>query len=238
MKIIFILFLNVFFLSNIYSQAICNLSLNEEKLIGTCENSYFTNFEIDLDNTQFDSVNIFEQAPLHGTVTIDNNYKLDVDYVITNRSGLPQLLVETKAGWFTLDDLTFSETGISFVIDHDPDVPVTQVDLDIIKRAKELIQEEKYWHKQDDRKCDDDAENNCYSLFCALKIASVELEGNYNHRNAIMQKIRHSIADLYPNKEWNHRLMDFNNMSETDYKGLISLLNQVEKEVREELERE
>ena len=57
------------------------------------------------------------------------------------------------------------------------------------------------------------------------------MEGEYNRRNAIMQKIRHTIVDIFPYKQWQHRLMDFNNMPETNYHVLMDLLDRVENEV-------
>jgi hypothetical protein len=125
---------------------------------------------------------------------------------------------------------------LTFNIDHDPDVPVSETDLRIIRKTKELLKGESLWHKNDDRDCTDDIQEQRYSLFCALQSASIEVEGEYNHRNAIMQKIRHTIVTIYPDKVWEHRLRDFNNMPETDFTVLMDLLNRVESEVKSELE--
>ncbi|WP_175402823.1 hypothetical protein [Mangrovivirga cuniculi] len=51
-----------------------------------------------------------------------------------------------------------------------------------------------------------------------------------------MQKLRHTMVDLFPDKQWKHRLMDFNNIPETDCGVLMDLLDCVEKEVIPELE--
>lgn len=73
-------------------------------------------------------------------------------------------------------------------------------------------------------------------MFCALKIASTEVEGEYNHRNAIMQKVRTHINNRYPDKKFAHRLRDYNNMPETTYIELSSLLDAIENEVNYELD--
>ena len=83
----------------------------------------------------------------------------------------------------------------------------------------------------------DDAENKNYSLFCALYTASVEVEGAYNHRSAVMQRIRKTIVEIYPKKELEHRLRDFNNLPETDHKVLMDLLTQVRNQVNEKLKK-
>jgi hypothetical protein len=218
------------------SQGFCELELLDKKLSGTCKNSYFTNFEIWMDDNVLDSTRLFNQLPLSGIVVVNRKHKSEVQYELTNRAGFPQILFKTRFGWFTFDSLILAEDKLTFSIDHDPAVPVTELDLKIIRKTKELLSEEKSWHKNDDRDCKDDINNARYSLFCALKTASIDIEGDYNHRNAIMQKIRHTIVEIYPLKEWEHRLKDFNNMPETDFGVLMDLLNRVEEEVITELE--
>ncbi len=220
---------------SLFGQGTCELNLVDGKLLGNCENSYFTYFEIAMNDEVLDSTKLFNQLPLEGTVTINNKHEMEVRCELTNRAGLPQILFKTRYGWFTMDSLIIQSNRLTFKIDHDPDVPVTTKDLKIIRKATELLKEEKLWHKNDDRDCEDDIEKSCYSLFCALKSASIEVEGEYNHRNAIMQKIRHTIVQMYPNKEWQHRLRDFNNMPETDFNVLMDLLNRVESQVIIEL---
>jgi hypothetical protein len=221
---------------SLFSQGRCKLDLVDGKLSGPCENSYFTSFDINLNDEVSDSSALFGQLPLSGTVTFNNKNTVELTCELTERAGFPQILLKTRSGWFTMDSLQVSSNNVTFYIDHDPEVPVTMMDLRIIRRAKDLLKDEKSWHKNDDRDCEDDIENKRYSLFCALQTASIEEEGAYNHRNAIMQKIRHTIVEIYPNKEWEHRLRDFNNMPETDFAVLIDLLNRVEKEVAGQLE--
>ena len=230
---LFALFLSAI---SLFSQGTCELHLVDGKLSGGCQNSYFTHFELRLKDQVLDSTTLFNQLPLAGTVMINNQHELEVQCEVTSRAGFPQVLFKTQLGWLTMDSLRVQNNRLTFKIDHDPDVPVTTTDLKIIRKAKDLLKGEKSWHKNDDRDCEDDIENGSYSLFCALKSASIEMEGGYNHRNAIMQKIRHTIVQMYPDKEWEHRLKDFNNMPETDFDVLMDLLNRVESEVVKELE--
>ena len=219
----------------LYAQGTCKLKLKAGSLSGKCKNSYFSSFNINLELETLDSVSLFDQLPLEGTVIVSKKHELPLSCALTERAGYPQILFKSQLGWFTMEQLKIKNTSIAFNIDHDPDVPVTETDLAIIQRAKSLLGNEKSWHKQDDRDCEDDNEKHCYSLFCALQRASIEVEGAYNHRNAIMQKIRHTIVEIFPEKVWEHRLKDFNNMPDTDYKVLMDLLNRVELEVIEEL---
>jgi hypothetical protein len=225
--------------------------LENGKLVGTCENTYLIKgFEIEIMEIMLDSSTLFNQLPLNGKFTVDEKvYDAryvsteseafnDVRYELTSRMGFPQILIKTKVGSFTMDDLVINHDNISFSINLQPTPPVTKSDLTIIMKVKELLKSEECWHKDDDRDCEDDVDKKRYSLFCALKIASTEVEGEYNHRNAIMQKVRIYINNKYPNKVFAHRLRDYNNMPETNYNDLMNLLEAIENEVIHELENE
>jgi len=236
MKHLFSLVIFIISSSFIYSQGKCELFLKDGKLTGKCEKSYFTHFEIPLNVNKLDGSTLFNLLPLKGNVLTSNDLNLDLRFESTNRAGFPQVIFKTNSwGWYTMDSLLVDGYKITFTIDHDPKVPITESDFKIIKKTKELLTNKDSWHKNDDRECEDDIKNNRYSLFCALKSASIKVEGAYNHRNAIMQKIRHTIVKMYPNKKWRHRLLDFNNMVETDFTVLMDLLNRVEREVISEL---
>ena len=223
--------------------AYCSLFLKDGKLIGTCEKSFFTSFEINLTNQQLDSVSLFKQLPLSGIANVtyvpnskeNVDYKLKAEYDVTTRAGFPQILIKTSDGWFAMDNLKIFSDRITFEMDNDPDPPITTTDLMVINKTITLLQDEKHWNRNDDRRCKDDIENKIYSLFCALYSASVEVEGAYNHRSAIMQRIRKTIVDIYPNKELEHRLQSFNNLPETDHSVLMDLLTRVKNQVSEKL---
>ncbi len=223
--------------------ATCKLTLKDGKLSGECKNSFFTEFEINLTNHKLDSVNLFKQLPLNGTAKVSYipnsnekvDYELKAQYDLTNREGFPQILIKTTDGWFAMNKLKIYNDSITFEMNNDPDPPITKSDLLIIQKTKALLKDENHWNRNDDRKCKDDVANKIYSLFCALYIASIEVEGAYDHRKAVLQKIRKTIVEIYPNKELEHRLRDFNNLPETDHKLLMDLLTRVENQIIEEL---
>ena len=223
----------------------CKLLLKDGKLIGACTTSFFTEFEINLTNPKLDSVSLFQQLPLSGKARVSYipnskekvDYQLDVKYELTNRQGFPQILMKTSDGWFAMDSLKIHSDHIEFEMDNDPEPPLTASDLLIIRRTITLLKDEKNWNRNDDRKCKDDIANKTYSLFCALHLASVEVAGSYDHRKAVLQMIRKTIVEIYPNKELEHRLRDFNNLPETNHAVLMDLLTRVENQVINELEK-
>ncbi len=200
-------------------------------MVGTCENIYYAGFEIELDSsyTELDSSSFFGQFPRIGTINFKNKFTVPTEFTITNRAGYDQIMFRFRSNYITFDNLEIRSQSISFTVDNDPIVPVTEADLKIIRLAKDLLSEEMYWNKEDDRNCADDISNKKYSLYCAIRIGSLEVEERYNHRNAALQKLRHLIAEKYPNKVWNHRLMDFNNMEEIQYEDIINILEEIER---------
>lgn len=226
--------------TSLFAQARCTLLIKKDQLSGTCTNSYFDGFQIDLDREldQIDSAVLFSLLPLKGRTVVNQSAQLEVDYVITTRVGFPQLMAKSTPGWFTFDSLQFDHNALSFYIDLDPDVPFARSDLDIIQKTKALLSTPDQWHKNDDRNCEDDIENGSYSLFCALQASSIEVEGGYNHRNAVMQLVRHQINEYYPGRKWAHRLRDFNNIPETTYETIRAFLEQAEQTITKALKKD
>src|SRR5438105_1512486 len=98
------------------------------------------------------------------------------------------------------------------------DQPVTKDDLLILKRAEEILSDETKWNRKDDRTCQ--PEDKVWSLFCALQKASVETLGKYDHRRVALQEVRFVIKDLTKGREFEHRLMDFNNLPGTRFEDI------------------
>ena len=91
------------------------------------------------------------------------------------------------------------------------------------------------WHQKDDRNCDTDKLNNIWSLFCSIKIASIEKTGEYNHRGTVIQTTRNVIDELYPDHGYAHTLMDFNNDSSTRFEDIRRVLAIVKERIEKEL---
>ena len=97
------------------------------------------------------------------------------------------------------------------------DRPVTSEDLRILTRADEILRDESVWNRQDDRECNDDNARGQWSLFCALEKACVEVLGQYDHRRVALQEVRFAVEDATRGRQFEHRLMGFNNLPETQF---------------------
>jgi hypothetical protein len=105
--------------------------------------------------------------------------------------------------------------------------PVTKADLEIVKRAEAILDSASKWNRADDRKCPDGAKT--FSLYCALEKATLEVSGSFEHRGAAMQEARFVIDDIAKGRNYEHRLMGYNNdptTKFTDIQNVFRLLEQ------------
>src|SRR5579862_5557405 len=93
--------------------------------------------------------------------------------------------------------------------DSDVRPPVAPSDLRIVDRAGQILDSEAKWNRKDNRKCPGDAKT--FSLYCALEKATKEIDGEFEHRGAAMQEARFVVDEITKERDYHHRLMDYNN---------------------------
>jgi hypothetical protein len=114
--------------------------------------------------------------------------------------------------------------------DDDPEAhpPVTNADLRIVRRARQILNDSSKWNRADTRNCPADA--NAFSLYCALEKATKEVTGSFQHRGAAMQEARFVIDEIAPNrKKYEHRLMDYNNDPSTTFADIQKVFELMER---------
>jgi hypothetical protein len=118
----------------------------------------------------------------------------------------------------------------------DPDAhpPVTKANLQIVQRAREILNDPSKWNRADTRKCPDDAKT--FSLYCSLEKATKEVTGGFQHRGAAMQEARFVIDKVAPNRQkYHHRLMDYNNDPSTTFRDIQKVFELMEKRITQRL---
>ncbi len=115
---------------------------------------------------------------------------------------------------------------------EDKEQSVSNQDLQILQRAKEILSDESKWNNDDDRVCNDD--DTKWSLFCALKKATIETIGEYDHRRVALMEVRWIIHKLMEGEDFKHRLMDFNNTRE--FNDIVKVLDESIQQVQAKLE--
>lgn len=108
--------------------------------------------------------------------------------------------------------------------------PVSKTDLQIVARAGEILDSPAKWNRADNRKCPKDAKT--VSLYCALKQATLEVTGGFEHRGAAMQEARFAIDEVAAKRGYEHRLMNYNNDPTTTFDDIHKIL----KRTRERIE--
>jgi hypothetical protein len=106
----------------------------------------------------------------------------------------------------------------------DPKVrpPVTQVDLQIVKRAREILDSPSKWNRADNRQCP--AGPKTFSLYCALQMATNEARSKSEHRGAALQEARFVIDEIAADRDYEHRLMGYNNDPTTTFADIQEVL--------------
>ena len=170
-----------------------------------------------------------------GTLTYPNGKTTKIEYEIVRHRGTEDIYMKSSLGYFLWDYMSIQDGNLNFAIYWWYCPPATEVDLEIIEMVEKLLADPSHWHKNDDRKCEDDAESNQWSLFCALKHSSLEKTGEYNHRNTAIQTVRSIIDEIIPNHEFEHTLMDYNNAPSTKHADILHVLELSKKRIKQEL---
>jgi len=115
--------------------------------------------------------------------------------------------------------------------------PVTKADLQIVQRAREILNDPSKWNRSDTRECPDDTKT--FSLYCSLEKATKEVTGSFQHRGAAMQEARFVIDEIAPNRQkYHHRLMDYNNDPSTTFRDIQKVFNLMENHIAKRLPEE
>ena len=94
--------------------------------------------------------------------------------------------------------------------------PVSKSDVEIVKKARQILDSPEKWNRADNRRCP--LSETKFSLYCALEKATYDVTGDFAHRGAAMQEARFVIDDdLASKNDYEHRLMNYNNDPHTTF---------------------
>ena len=102
------------------------------------------------------------------------------------------------------------------------DQPVTGEDLKILERADQILKSAAVWNRHDTRECK--PQDKTWSLFCAMEKASLDVLGEYRHREVALQEVRFAVEDATKGIEFEHRMMDYNNLETTKFEDIKKIL--------------
>jgi hypothetical protein len=114
--------------------------------------------------------------------------------------------------------------------------PVSKTDLQIVARAEQILSSPAVWNRNDNRECPQGAKT--VSLYCALEQATMEVTGSFAHRGAVMQEARFAVDEIDGNRNYDHRLMGYNNDRTTTFEDMKHVFRRTRERIEERLSKE
>jgi hypothetical protein len=113
---------------------------------------------------------------------------------------------------------------------------VSRTDLQIVARAEQILGSPAVWNRNDNRECPKGAK--AVSLYCELEQATMEVTGSFEHRGAVMQEARFAVDEIDGNRNYDHRLMGYNNDRTTTFEDLKHVFRRTRERIEERLSKE
>lgn len=139
-------------------------------------------------------------------------------------------ILRTEYGWFPVSGFV-ANSNLSFRLDPTQAAKASALDLSILERAAEILSTEAAWNRTDNRKCSADA--TTWSIYCSLEKAEIEVTGGFHHRRPAAELVRKIVDERTRNRDYHHRLMDYNNDPTTHLQDVQSLFKEAESEIKD-----
>src|SRR6185295_14181742 len=130
-------------------------------------------------------------------------------------------VLRTAYGWFAVSGYKATTTDLRFTLDTTRQIAPTDLDRDIIRRASTMLSSMETWNRADNRRCP--GRTTAWSVYCALDRAAVEVACGTHHRGPAMEAVRVIVDERSAGRNYEHRLMDYNNDSTTTLADVRSL---------------
>jgi hypothetical protein len=124
-------------------------------------------------------------------------------------------VLRTIYGWYPVRGFTQAADKLAFELRADSTVLAFELDRDIVRRAAALLSSTSVWNRADNRVCPRSAKT--LSIYCAMERASIEVTGGSHHRRPAMEVVRQLVDERSAGRNYNHRLMDYNNDPSTTF---------------------
>jgi hypothetical protein len=130
-------------------------------------------------------------------------------------------VLRTEYGWFPVSSFLLATQTLRFQLDTSRQVPASDLDRTIVKRAAAILSSQPAWNRADNRQCS--ATATTWSIYCAMQRATVEVTGGFHHRRPALEVVRQIVDQRAAGRRYHHRLMDYNNDPTTRLKDVQGL---------------
>jgi hypothetical protein len=181
--------------------------------------------QIDFNNdstTGFDDVRAYFRG-LEARVLQNGAADLDrgADQVEIEIYGGGNGLIRTYNGWFAVSGFNVRGSTMRFQIDTAKEIAPNALDRGILVRAAQIISSDSVWNRADNRKCPATATK--WSIYCAVEQAQIDVAGGFHHRRPAGELVREIVDERTKTRNYNHRMMDYNNDPTTTLADVRSL---------------
>ena len=130
-------------------------------------------------------------------------------------------VIRTYNGWFAISGFSRHGDAVQFQIDTTKQIAPNAVDREILLRAMTIISSDSVWNRADNRQCPTTATK--WSIYCAVEVAQIEVAGGFHHRRPAGELVREIVDERTKTRNYNHRMMDYNNDPTTTLADVRSL---------------
>ena len=130
-------------------------------------------------------------------------------------------VIRTYNGWYAVSGFSAKDSSVRFQLDTAAEIAPNALDREIVRRADALLSSDAVWNRADNRKCD--AAAKMWSIYCALEAATREVTGGFHHRRPALETVRVIVEERTKDRNYSHRLMDYNNDPSTKLTDVHSL---------------
>ena len=130
-------------------------------------------------------------------------------------------VIRTYNGWYAVTGFSAKGTTLHFQMDTLKQIPPGPLDREILQRAAAILTSDSAWNRADSRLCPTTA--TTWSIYCAVEKAEFELTGGFHHRRPAGELVREIVDERAKNRNYKHRMMDYNNDPTTKLEDVRSL---------------
>jgi len=197
---------------------LCRVNRTEGTYRGTCVRDDTAIGELRLDRPSASAPYVWQ-----GTAT----WVSEIEMRRLVGGGATQLTIDVRpAGalqlgraWLALSRVHVDTAMLQFAFRPDVSAPPNEVDVAILRRARAYLIDRAHWNRVDttDMNAAPTKGFTCapaprQSMFCALYLASIEVDGGYAHFRPAINAVREAVATASA-RPYRHPLVDFNNDS-------------------------
>jgi hypothetical protein len=113
---------------------------------------------------------------------------------------------------------------MNFEADAAREVAPNALDRAIVRRAATILSSVAVWNRADNRKCP--TSETTWSIYCAMERATIDVTGGFAHRRPALEVVRTIVDERSVHRNYNHRLMDYNNDPRTHLPDVKSLFDE------------